>query len=97
MQLIDIIKILDNTEQLGWEKEAYQQALNDELDIEMYFYKNLHVFGNAEQKAFYAKKWQETYEKYCDYDPGYPEKWEKAGYTKEEWEEMGRVHAGDIL
>lgn len=97
MQLIDIMQIINNTDQLEWEKEAYQQALDDVLDIESY-YGNLHIFGNAEQKAFYAKKYQEAYEWYCKYgDHSYPEEWEKAGFTKEEWDSMKTDCIGDMI
>ncbi|MDY0277315.1 MAG: hypothetical protein RBQ97_04455 [Acholeplasma sp.] len=62
--MITFEEILDNTSQLDYEKEAYQQALNDDLDIETYFCRMLYVFGNKEQKAFYAEKWQEAYNNY---------------------------------
>lgn len=65
MQIITFEEIFGNTDQLEWEKEAYQEALNDDLDIEAHPCMHFHVFGNEEQKAFYTAKWKESYEKYC--------------------------------
>lgn len=62
--IITFEQIFDNTLQLDYEKKAYQEALNDELDIETFHCMNFYVFGNEEQKAFYAKKWQEAYNNY---------------------------------
>ncbi|WP_424353519.1 hypothetical protein [Methanosarcina mazei] len=64
--IITFEQILDNTTMLDYEKEAYQQALNDDLDIETHYYNRFHVFGNEEQRAFYAKKWKEAYQDYDD-------------------------------
>lgn len=64
-KIITFEQIFEKSEQLEWEKKAYQEALNDDLDIETYYYRNLYIYGNQEQKAFYAEKWQETFYKFC--------------------------------
>jgi hypothetical protein len=67
-------------------KRCFNHAVGDIIDIEADDC-CLRGFGTIEERQFYRKAYQETFDAIMDsgnYDNSYPEWWETTGYTKEE-------------
>jgi hypothetical protein len=87
------IKILDDLEYLLEKAKAeilFQKAKENRIDIEADD-GCLRGFGSIEQRKFYRKVWNNTYNALKasgKLSCAYPEEWEESGYSKEEYDKL---------